>query len=183
MMLAEKNVYKTSHSRNWTNVKRSWYIVLYLIKNQYSEGEKLYKDLDLKIIGELRKEGRASLRQIAKRLEISTTTVASRIRVMEKSGVIRGYRPLLDTKKLGLGITAITLIKAVGGKIPALMNDLMKDPALTHVYEITGEFDLVVIGKYKDTDSMNREIKKLLSHKAIKETNTSIVLGTAKEEF
>lgn len=97
--------------------------------------------------------------------------------------MIRGYRPLLDTKKLGLGITAITLIKAVGGKIPTLMNDLMKDPALTHVYEITGEFDLVVIGKYKDTDSMNREIKKLLSNKAIKETNTSIVLGTAKEEF
>ena len=143
----------------------------------------MYKDLDLKIIGELRKEGRASLRQIAKRLDISTTTVASRIRVLEKGGVIRGYRPLLDSKKLGLGITAITLIKAVGGKIPTLMADLSKDPALTHVYEITGEFDLLVIGKYKDTDSMNREIKKLLSHKAIKETNTSIVLGTAKEEF
>jgi len=143
----------------------------------------LYKDLDLKIISELRKDGRASLRQIGKRLDISTTTVASRIRVLEKGGVIRGYRPLLDTKKLGLGITAITLIKAVGGKIPALMNDLMKDPALTHVYEITGEFDLVVIGKYRDTDLMNREIKKLLSNKAIKETNTSIVLGTAKEEF
>jgi len=143
----------------------------------------LYKDLDLKIISELRKDGRASLRQIGKRLDISTTTVASRIRVLEKGGVIRGYRPLLDTKKLGLGITAITLIKAVGGKIPALMNDLMKDPALTHVYEITGEFDLVVIGKYRDTDLMNREIKKLLSNKAIKEANTSIVLGTAKEEF
>ena len=143
----------------------------------------MYKDLDFKIIAELRKDGRASLRQIGRRLEISTTTVAGRIRVMERNGLIRGYRPLLDSRKLGLGITAITLIKAVGGKIPVLMNDLMKDPDLTHVYEITGEFDLVVIGKYKDTDSMNREIKKLLSNKAIKETNTSIVLGTAKEEF
>lgn len=143
----------------------------------------MYKDLDFKIIAELRKDGRASLRQIGRRLEISTTTVAGRIRVMERNGLIRGYRPILDSRKLGLGITAITLIKAVGGKIPMLMNDLMKDPALTHVYEITGEFDLVVIGKYKDTDSMNREIKKLLSNKAIKETNTSIVLGTAKEEF
>ncbi len=143
----------------------------------------MYKDLDLKIIEELKREGRASLRQMGKRLGISTTTVAARIRTMEKQGTIRGYRPLLDMRKLGLGITAITLIKAVGGRIPSLMNDLMKDPALTHVYEITGEFDLVVIGKYRDTDSMNREIKKLLSHKAIKETNTSIVLGTAKEEF
>jgi DNA-binding Lrp family transcriptional regulator len=75
------------------------------------------------------------------------------------------------------------LIKAVGGKIPALMKDLMMDAQHTHVYEITGEFDLLVIGKFKDTDVMNRQIKKLLSHKAIKETNTSIVLGSGKEEF
>jgi DNA-binding Lrp family transcriptional regulator len=57
------------------------------------------------------------------------------------------------------------------------------DAQHTHVYEITGEFDLLVIGKFKDTDVMNRQIKKLLSHKAIKETNTSIVLGSGKEEF
>jgi len=143
----------------------------------------LYKDLDLKIISELRKEGRASLRTVAKRLGTSTTTVAARIREMEKNGMIRGFRPLLDYRQLGYGITAITLIKAMGGKIPSLMRDLMADPQLTHVYEITGEFDLLVIGKYRDTDSMNREIKKLLSHKAIKETNTSIVLGAGKEEF
>ena len=143
----------------------------------------MYKDLDLKIITELRREGRASLRQIGKRLNISTTTVASRIRVMEKDGTIKGFRPLLDYRKIGYGITAVTLIKAMGGKIPSLMKDLMSDPQLTHVYEITGEFDLLVIGKYRDTESMNREIKKLLSHKAIKETNTSIVLGAGKEEF
>ena len=143
----------------------------------------MYKDLDLKIIGELRKEGRASLRQVARKLGTSTTTVAARIRSMERSGMIRGFRPLVDYKQIGFGITAVTLVKAVGGKIPSLMRDLMADPQLTHVYEITGEFDLLVIGKYRDTDSMNREIKKLLSHKAIKETNTSIVLGTAKEEF
>jgi DNA-binding Lrp family transcriptional regulator len=143
----------------------------------------VYKDLDLKIIAELRRDARASARQIGKRLSISTTTVASRVREMEKSGMIRGFRPLVDYRKLGFGITAVTLIKAVGGKIPALMEDLKADPQLTHVYEITGEFDLLVIGKYRDTDMMNREIKKLLSHKAIKETNTSIALGTAKEEF
>jgi DNA-binding Lrp family transcriptional regulator len=146
-------------------------------------GGKLYKDLDLRIITELRKDGRASLRQVAKRLETSTTTVASRIRVLEKNGTIRGFRPLLDYRKLGLGITGVTLIKAQGGKIPSLMRDLIADPQLTHVYEITGEFDLMVIGKYRDTDMMNREIKKLLSHKAIKETNTAIVLGPGKEEF
>lgn len=143
----------------------------------------MYKDLDLKIISELRKSGRASLRQIGKRLGVSTTTIASRVRVLEKDGTIKGFQPMIDYRKIGYNITAITLIKAAGAKISKLTRDLMADPQLTHVYEITGEFDLLVIGKYKDTDSMNREIKKLLGHEAIKQTNTSIVLGTAKEEF
>ena len=90
---------------------------------------------------------------------------------------------MIDYRKIGYNITAITLIKAAGTKISKLTRDLMADPQLTHVYEITGEFDLMVIGKYRDTDTMNGEIKKLLGHEAIKETNTSIVLGTAKEEF
>jgi DNA-binding Lrp family transcriptional regulator len=64
----------------------------------------MYKDLDLKIIAELRKDGRASARQIGKRLGISTTTVAGRIHAMQKSGMIRGFRPLLDYQKLGYGI-------------------------------------------------------------------------------
>jgi DNA-binding Lrp family transcriptional regulator len=143
----------------------------------------LYKDSDLRILAELKKDARQSARQIGKKLGISTTTVAARIKSMEKSGLIRGFRPLVDYKKFGLGITAVTLIKAVGGKIPSLMKDLIADPQLTHVYEITGEFDLLVIGKFKDTEVMNRQIKKLLSHKAIKETNTSIVLGPGKEEY
>ena len=143
----------------------------------------MYKDLDLKIINTLKKDARASARQIGLQLGISTGTVAGRIRAMEKNGIIRGFRPLVNYQKLGLGITAVTLIKAMGGKIPALMRDLIADAQLTHVYEITGEFDLLVIGKFRDTDTMNRHIKKLLSHKAIKETNTSIVLGPGKEEF
>jgi DNA-binding Lrp family transcriptional regulator len=143
----------------------------------------LYKDLDVRIIAELRKHGRASMRQLGRRLKISTTTIASRLKALEKERVIRGFQPIVDYKKIGFTITAITLIKAAGTKISPLVKDLMSDPQLTHVYEITGEFDLMVIGKYHDTDSMNREIKKLLSNSAIKETNTSIVLGTAKEEF
>lgn len=79
----------------------------------------MYKDLDLKIIAELKKDGRASLRTIGKRLGTSTTTVASRIHAMEKGGVIRGFRPLLDYRKLGLDITAVTLVKAMGGKFLA----------------------------------------------------------------
>jgi DNA-binding Lrp family transcriptional regulator len=141
----------------------------------------MYKDLDLRIIECLQKDGRASLRKVAEELSVSTTTVSHHLKALLQRGVIRGFAPILDWPKLGFNLTAITLIKAKGNKIPEIVGTLKGDENLTHVYEITGEFDILVIGKYKDQDRMNAEIKRLLSHPAILETNTSVVLALVKE--
>lgn len=140
-----------------------------------------YTGLDYDILRELRRDGRASLRAIAKRLGVSTSTVSHRLKQLEESGVVLGYRPVLDHRKLGFRLTAITKIKARGAKIPEIVGELVKDDSLVDVYEITGDYDVLVIGKYPDEEQMNREIKRLLSHPDIEGTNTSIVLSVAKE--
>ncbi len=142
----------------------------------------MYKDLHLKIIEQLRRNGRVSLRELAQALGISTTTASKHLRRLQEEGIIRGFKPILDYNRLGYPITIITQIKAKGNLIPQIVETLKQDECLTHVYEITGEFDILVIGKFKDQESMNREIKRLLSHPAIEETNTSVVLSIAKEE-
>jgi DNA-binding Lrp family transcriptional regulator len=141
----------------------------------------MYKNLDVKIIELLRVDARTSLREIAEKLGVSTTTVSKHLRELENARVILGYKPLLDYGQLGYQITTIIRIKANGNRIPEIVESLRKDDRLTHVYEITGEFDIMVIGKFRDQESMNQEIKKLLNHPAIDETNTSIVLSAAKE--
>jgi len=140
-----------------------------------------YAGLDVQILEELRRDGRASLRTIAERLGVSTTTVSHRVKQMEAEGVIRGYRPQLDYSKLGYRLTAITKIKAKGAKIPEIVAQLAEEETLVDVYEITGDYDVLVVGKYPDEEMMNREIKRLLSHPDIEGTNTSIVLSVAKE--
>jgi len=142
----------------------------------------VYKDLHLKIIEKLRRDGRASLREIAQELETSTTTISKHLQHLQERGVIRGFKPILDHEKLGYPITIVTQIKAKGNLIPKIVETLKADDCLTHVYEITGEFDILVIGKFRDQESMNREIKRLLSHPAIEETNTSVVLSIVKED-
>ena len=137
--------------------------------------------LDLDILEELRRDGRASLRAIAERLNVSTSTVSQRVKGMEASGVIKGYKPVLDYAKLGYRLTAITKIKARGVEIPKIVDELVKEETLVDVYEITGDYDVLVIGKYPDEESMNREIKRVLAHPEIEGTNTSIVLSVAKE--
>jgi DNA-binding Lrp family transcriptional regulator len=129
----------------------------------------------------LRKDGRASLRTIAELLGVSTSTVSQRVKQLEANGTIKGYKPVLDYGKLGYRLTAITKIKARGVDMPRIVGELVKEETLVDVYEITGDYDVLVIGKYPDEESMNREIKRMLSHPEIESTNTSIVLSVAKE--
>lgn len=143
----------------------------------------MHKDLDRRIVEHLQRDGRVSLRELARRLDVSAATVGNRLAELEASGVIRGYKALVDYQRLGYPLTTVTLIKARGNQIPQVVAELKKsDDRLTHVYEITGEFDILVIGKFRDQESMNHEIKRLLNHPAIERTNTSIVLSVAKEE-
>ncbi len=138
--------------------------------------------LDLRIIETLRKDGRLSFRAVAAAVGVSTTTVSHRVQHLVESGVILGFKPVLDYAKLGYGLTAVSQIKAHGRGIPKIVEDLVKDRNLTTVYEITGEYDVMVVGKFKSEEMMNREIKRLLNHPQIEGTNTSIVLSTAKEQ-
>jgi DNA-binding Lrp family transcriptional regulator len=137
--------------------------------------------VDLEIIEALRRDGRMSFRAIAAAIGVSTTTVSHRVQALVEAGVIRGFKPVLDYAKLGYGLTAVSQIKAQGRGIPRIVEDLVRDPTLLTVYEITGEYDVMVVGKFKSEETMNREIKRLLNHPQIEGTNTSIVLSVAKE--
>lgn len=140
-----------------------------------------YKDLDVRLIRALQEDARRSLRNLAEVLKVSPSTVGHRLSDLLDRGVIRGFKPDLDYAKLGLGLVAVTKIKARGDALPAIVDALREDRRLTHVYEITGDFDVLVIGRFRDESEMNSEIKRMLSLPGIEGTNTSIVLSAAKE--
>ncbi|MGH7545088.1 MAG: winged helix-turn-helix transcriptional regulator [Gemmatimonadota bacterium] len=137
--------------------------------------------LDLEIIETLRKDARLSFRAVAAKVGVSTTTVSHRVANLLEAGIIKGFKPVLDYGKLGYALTTVSQIKAQGRGIPKIVEDLVKDQNLLTVYEITGEYDVLVVGKFRGEETMNREIKRLLGHPQIEGTNTSIVLSTAKE--
>jgi DNA-binding Lrp family transcriptional regulator len=141
----------------------------------------MHKNLDLEILSELQKNGRASLRQIAMALGVATTTVSNRLSTLEEDDVIQGYRPVIDYAKLGFGLTVVIQLNVHGDHYPDVMKELVSHRSIISVYETTGDFDVVAIGKFKDTDGMNREIKRLLSNPHVEGTNTAVVLGIGKE--
>ena len=140
-----------------------------------------YENLDRKLVNALLGDGRASLRSLAEDLDVSVTTVSNHLSDLEEQGIIKGYTPMVDYDALGYDVTAILQLKIEGQALVDVTEDLAEHDQMISVYEVTGDYDIIAIGKFTDTDDMNDEIKALLTDPEIKESNTSVVLNTAKE--
>ncbi|MCD6372127.1 MAG: Lrp/AsnC family transcriptional regulator [Thermococcus sp.] len=140
-------------------------------------------ELDLKILALLQENSRLSYREIARELKVAVGTVYNRVKRMEEEGIIKGFAPVLDYEKLGFGLTAVIGIKAQGRKITEIEREIARKNQVIIVYDITGEFDIVVVAKFKDRADMNRFVKWLLSLDGVEKTNTSVAMQVVKEDF
>lgn len=140
-----------------------------------------YENLDAKLINALLGDGRASLRSLAEKLDVSVTTVSNHLRDLEDEGVIEGYTPKVNYDALGYDVTAVIQLKVEGSKLPDITERLREEKQMISVYEVTGDYDVIAIGKFSDTDGMNRQIKALLTDADIRESNTSVVLNSVVE--
>ncbi|MFC3477543.1 Lrp/AsnC family transcriptional regulator [Halobacterium litoreum] len=140
-----------------------------------------YEHLDVRLVNELLGDGRASLRSLADDLDVSVTTVSNHLQTLEDQGVIEGYTPVVNYDELGYDVTAILQLKVEGGALPDITDRLRGHKQMVSVYEVTGDYDVVAVGKFTDTDDMNALIKELLSDADIKESSTSVVLNAAAE--
>jgi DNA-binding Lrp family transcriptional regulator len=140
-----------------------------------------YENLDRKLVNSLLGDGRASLRSLAEELDVSVTTVSNHLSDLEEGGIIEGYTPKVNYDKLGYDVTAILQLKVEGSALEDVTEELRQHRQMVTVYEVTGDHDIIAVGKFTDTDDMNDEIKTLLNDPEIKESNTSVVLNAAKE--
>ena len=140
-----------------------------------------YEHLDAKLLNALLGDGRASLRSLAEDLDVSVTTVSNHLRDMEEQEIVRGYTPRIDYDAVGYDVTAVVQLKIQGSALPEFVERLQDEERMTSVYEVTGDYDVIATGKYRDTDEMNDQIKSLLTDERVRESNTSVVLNTVAE--
>lgn len=140
-----------------------------------------YENLDRKLINSLLDEGRASLRSLADDLDVSVTTVSNHLSALEEDSIIEGYTPKINYENIGYDVTAIVQLKVEGSALPEVTQRLEDREQMVSVYEVTGDYDIIAVGKFSDTDDMNSQIKSLLTDPEILESNTSVVLNAAIE--
>ena len=140
-----------------------------------------YENLDRKLVNALLDDGRASLRSLGEELDVSVTTVSNHISDLEEQGIIEGYVPEVDYGELGYDVTAVIQLKVEGSALPEITDRLSEHTHMVTVYEVTGDHDIIAVGKFTDTDHMNAQIKELLIDPDINESNTSVVLNSVVE--
>jgi len=145
--------------------------------------ERVMDEVDRKIIGLLQEDARISFSRIAGKLGISVGTAYNRIKSLEESGVLKGYTAIVDPVKLGQTLTAIVLVQADGKHLVEVEREVSKIDNVICVYDITGDYDIAVVARFKDRFSLNTFIKNLLKMPYVKRTVTNVVLNVVKEDF
>jgi len=140
-------------------------------------------DLDLKIIKLLQEDSRISYNKMASKLGASVGTIYNRVKSLEEKGILKGYTAIIDPVKLGYGTIAIILVQAEGAHLVEVENEIAKIDNVVAVYDITGDFDIAVIARFRDRFELNSLVKKLLSMPYVKRTVTNVVLNVVKEDF
>jgi Lrp/AsnC family transcriptional regulator for asnA, asnC and gidA len=139
-------------------------------------------ETDRSILQELNIDARRSHREIAHRLRISPTTVSHRLARLEREGVVRGYIPVLDDELVGFELTATIGIRISKGKLREVEERLARDPRAYAIYDVTGDFDALLIGRFRDRRDLDRFIKHALQDPYVERTYTQVVLNRVKEE-
>ena len=138
--------------------------------------------LDYNIILSLNANGRKSFRHIAKELKVSLSTISNRVKRLEEEGIIERYIPVINRQKIGYDLTAVINLKLTHGKLIEVQEKISKDNHVSAVYDITGDWDSLIVAHFKDRQDLNKFIKRILSMDFVERTNTQLVLNIVKDE-
>ena len=138
-------------------------------------------EADEQLLSLLREDARASTAQIARRLDLSRTTVQSRIDRLERAGVIRGYTVRVDEAVEQARIRAHIMITVFPKKMAAVVKELHGIPEVRTLQSVSGSFDLVALGVVGDVHQMDVLTDRIGAIDGVERTSTSIVLSTKFE--
>ena len=136
-----------------------------------------------KVLAEYLKDSRQSFREVARKIGISSGTVASRIKEMEENGIINKYSTMLNYEKLGYELTAVTEVTVSEGMMIEVGNEIAKIPYTISVYNVTGDSDLLIIAKFRSRADLSNFTKSVLKMNYVVRTKTYVVLNTLKEDY
>ena len=142
--------------------------------------------IDLKIIYLLQKDAKMKIKEIAHELGMTNTPIFDRIKKLENSGAITGYRATINKEKVGLHLVAfcsITLDKHNEKNISQFETEIRNLEEVVECYHIAGMVDYLLKVVARDMNEYQSFIaKKLAALENIGRVQSSFVMTPIKED-
>ena len=138
--------------------------------------------LDQRILELIKDNARLSYSEIGKSVGISRVAVKKRMDAMENSGVIRGYRTVIDEEQAQEGIRYTIDIEALPEEYPNVVKTLQADPKLEEIYSTTGECRIHCVGRSRSKSTMEAHVNYLFNHtKGIRKVSWHILMSDLRK--
>jgi Lrp/AsnC family leucine-responsive transcriptional regulator len=140
---------------------------------------------DHRILRELGRDGRLSNVELARRVRMSESACLRRVRVLEESGAIAGYRAIVNPAALGRNLSAYMLVNLDqrGAADPNAFLDVIRgDERIITCAAVTGEYDLILEVAVKDVADLTQlTLDTLLKLPTVRDVVTCLSLRSYKD--
>lgn len=138
----------------------------------YAPTRSVLDSTNLRLLAELQRDPRLSMAELGRRIGMSAPAVTERVRRLEDTGVIRGYRLDVNPSALGLPITVYIRVRPDPGQLPRIAEIARHTHEVVECHRITGEDCFILKAHIPAMDQLDRLLDRLLLYGA---TTTSIV--------
>ena len=114
-----------------------------------------------KLINILEEDARMPLTQLAKKMNVSITTIKYHLKLLEKNKTIIGYKPIINLKKLGYDTYRVLIDLQDNTKKTTLTQKLKTNPKITKITHYLGQHDIEFEGQYPNINELLKELEEI----------------------
>ena len=139
-------------------------------------------DTDIRIMTLLQEDCRTPLARLGEQVGLSAPAVLERIKKLEAAAVVTGYHAIVDSRKVGLDVTAfIGVITSDPDSIDQFEQQVTSLEHVLECHHVTGAFTFLLKVKTANTSTLEQLITQIRSIDGVVRTETMVVLSTHTE--
>ncbi|WP_113700399.1 Lrp/AsnC family transcriptional regulator [Nonomuraea lactucae] len=111
-------------------------------------------EIDRRIVGLLSGDGRMSIRTVAEQAHISRASAYARLERLRETGVITGFRAVVDPHRYGFPLAAYVAVKLRQRSWKAFSQRLHELPEVEHAALLSAEYDMLLLVRVRDPEDL-----------------------------
>ena len=138
-------------------------------------------NIDKKILSLLKNNARNSVSKIADLIKLSVPATSDRIKKLEDLDIIKGYKAIINSRKIGLDLLAlITIISESSSNYEKIIEFVNQTDEIVECFATTGRGSHILMIETRNTDSLEKLLRAIQSWPNVIRTETKIILSENK---